>query len=169
MSGCSCFNALLSIRELVTVFNMAFVYPPPGVYLTTTQTIINQQDKKSPGRMYPGRLVYLFCFNNSDISTSGKMRIHIIMNIYQPPCYWNRKRFVAVDFVYCAAISGISFFSAVVSIRLLCTALYVALCSFPVNISVLCSSIYRFISSFKPSIIGLFLPAILCIVPTLKT
>ena len=48
-----------------------------------------------PRAIDPGRLVYLFCFNNSDMSTSGKIKIHIIMNICRPPLLCDCETLVA--------------------------------------------------------------------------
>lgn len=91
--------------------------------------------KKRPG-IAPGHCVYLLCFSISPNRTRGKKIRHITtINIWIPPIYANVKRFVSVVLVYCVAISGCAFFNAAVSMRLLVTALYMALCSVPVKVS----------------------------------
>lgn len=62
----------------------------------------------------------------------------------------NVKHRVFVVLLYCAATPGCSRFNAVVSIRGLMTALYVALCSVPVSVSVFCSCMICFNWSFSP-------------------
>lgn len=56
-----------------------------------------ERAQQSPGRMYPGRLVYLFCLSSSLNIQNGKMRIHItiIMNICQPPLLCDCETLVA--------------------------------------------------------------------------